>query len=341
MLRAGVAALCVGALSGAAVVAGLSSVAGCAAKPPAASAPSIEQIARELAPFGHAFESLQAALDARDDAAARRILDQVFVRDPQGAALAKAKAFERILDGRALAASLGMRLECIGGADADRFDLAFVAEPAIQSPVRMRTAPASLRCLWIGIDPNGIEERLARSEPLPQLADLELEPGRELRIGLGEFHLPRGTGLAVRASFELEFLAGEFEQDGKTLPAARVRVAPAEAVRLAPFLPTEPVEPAEIARYVAAGKVRMPALLERAVRIPRERRGEALDALTPIALSMDSPSLERIAPALRWLSGNSEIGGEPHAWRAWLDQRRTARESANREPTLDLPERAH
>jgi hypothetical protein len=194
--------------------------------------------------------------------------------------------------------------------------------------------------LWIGIDPAGVEERLARSEPMPQLTELRFKPGETLRIALGEFQLPRGSALAVRASFELEFLSGEFVIADAKLPAARVRVQPAEAVRLAPFLPIAPVEPSELARYVGAGHFNTPALIERTVRIPRERRAEALDLLTPVALALESKELERLAPALRWLSGNSEIGGEAHAWRRWLDQRRTTREGLHRGPTLELPDRA-
>src|SRR5690349_21626 len=100
-----------------ALVAGLTSLLVAACGGPAAHssrAASPEELARQRAefePFAPAFQSLQAALDARDDELALRILTRIMAREPQGAALERAHAFERILEGRAWTSGIKIRLE--------------------------------------------------------------------------------------------------------------------------------------------------------------------------------------------------------------------------------------
>ena len=82
----------------------------------------------------------------------------------------------------------------------------------------------------------------------------------------------------------------------------------------------------------------MPALIERAVRVPIVRRGEALDALTPIALGMPRTDMVVLVPALRWLSGRRELGADVDSWVAWLEARAAAAGTEVDGPALELPE---
>jgi hypothetical protein len=139
----------------------------------------------------------------------------------------------------------------------------------------------------------------------------------------------------VRASFALVLPSGELLFDGQAYPANTLTVRPCSVQRLAPFLPTGPVEPEELLRYLGGQRVATPALLERAVRIPPERREEALELLSAAALDMTRPELERALPALRWLSGQRHLGADVDAWRRWREQRRALAEADR--PLLPLP----
>jgi hypothetical protein len=120
----------------------------------------------------------------------------------------------------------------------------------------------------------------------------------------------------------LEILPGEFRtDDDRFLPAQHIPIEQLELVRLGSYLPTAPVEPQELKAYVETGRMFVPALMERAVRIPPERREEALDLLSPLVERMNVMDLEALVPALRWLARTSRPAGDPDAWRQWMSNR--------------------
>ena len=199
--------------------------------------------------------------------------------------------------------------------------LVLEAQHGLDRPLGLRSLPAMLTLLQTGVAPNGLEQRSARSLGVEELAELELPPGRPTRVRLGEFPLDTGTAMAVRATFELEVPAGELLLDGQAFPANELSVRPCTLVRLADYLPKAPVEPSELVRYLTGPRVALAALLERAVRIAPERRGETLDLLAAAAEGLTAQQLERAAPALRWVSGNRELGSDGEAWRRWLAAR--------------------
>ena len=80
-------------------------------------------------------------------------------------------------------------------------------------------------------------------------------------------------------------------------------------------------EPAELARYASGATPWLPALLERAVRVAPERRGEALDLLAPLVETSTPAQIERLAPALRWLSGASDPEAGHLGWKSWFRDR--------------------
>lgn len=270
-----------------------------------------------------ALEALERAVQDGHEAAARAILQRLYAREPKGRALAIAQSYERILDGRMLARDL--RLALVAEEDptrAGRYRLALLASQPREFELCVRPGAARLCQEFCAVDPDGSERRGASSRALDGLAELRLPPGVEARSELAEvdLELPRG-GLAARLELVLELLPGEIVVEGRSLPAQELRVAPLELVRTASFLPEPRVEPAELERYACSGRVRVEALMERAVRIAPERRDEALDLFARRAAELSSVTLEEIAPALRWLSGDRRCGRDAQAWRRWLGAR--------------------
>jgi len=294
---------------------------------------------RDIDPaFQPAFDALAAAVKDGEDELARRILAGIMARHPPEHLREFARGYERILDGRALGRELDLALvsEPVVGSAGD-FRLVLEAGHGRTEPVVLRLPPAGLRRTVTAIDPSGNESRSLTTAFTPAVEDLSVPPGERVRVRLLDYELELGGALAARERWTLEMHAGVFEVGGEELPAQDPVVRAAERTRLAPFLPPAPVEPAELARYLAGDELYLPALIERAVRIAPERREEALDALTPVVLRLEQERparLESAAPALRWLARTGRQD-TPAAWAAWFAARR---ESAEHPPgALDLP----
>jgi len=270
------------------------------------------------AEFQPAFGALQAAVDEHEDELARRILERIRAREPQGETLQRLRAFRRVLDGRDLARTLSLEL-VPRELEPGRYRLRLEASYPGLDRLRVTAGPSRLRVLLNGIDPRGFEQRAAVSEAVVTTESFEIRPGEVTRIRIGDFDVPIGTELAVRATWELSLAPGEIVRGSRTaVPINEFPTAPGQVIRRAPFLPTAPVDAAELVRYLRGDTFSTEAMLERAVRIPVEAREEALDALTPVVAEMTLIELERSVPALRWLSGNRELGGDPAQWRSWM-----------------------
>jgi hypothetical protein len=103
-----------------------------------------------------------------------------------------------------------------------------------------------------------------------------------------------------------------------------VPIAPCEFVRLAKWLPTAPVLPREFVDYVRSDGSDIfsgPGALVRAVRIEGGDRIATLDLLAPAVAGMSARvDLPRLAPSLRWLSGNRHLGNDGEGWKDWMRQ---------------------
>lgn len=282
---------------------------------------AVGQARAEMEPFEAAFASLEAALNERQDALARRILDRILAREPRGAALERARRMERTLEGREWMAALEIRLVAKRLGESDEWRVQAFARHGHATALTLRGAPPMLRTALIGVAPDGMEQRFAQQDVIPDLAEWKLPPGKESRADLGKFTIPIGNAMAVRALFQLDLMPVEILLAGQSRPASAPPPARTEAVRLAPFLPTAAIDAAELVRYVRDAQIRPAPLLERTVRIPWEQRAAALDRLTPAALELPPGELEKLAVALRWLSGNADLGADPHRWRQWLNER--------------------
>lgn len=281
------------------------------------------------------FAALGDALDAHEDAVARRIAQQVRLRlTLEGAAGGEAAraagelldGMERVLDGRALVASLRLEL-AVRPAEGSFVEVVLRASTVRRTRVRFRPGPAVLRIHRVTLNPSdgGKEGRAVRTQGVREL-DLELDAEGWTEVSLGTFPtvLP-GNVLAARTRWSLEFRSGEVQEEGRSLPAMDVPPVVAERVDLAPVLPTAPVEPAELARYADLPDGKWLALLERTVRIHPDRREEALDLLTPVIRRQSDEQLTRLVPTLRWLAPTGQPGRDPVRWRAWLEERARAR----------------
>lgn len=289
----------------------------------------------ELVP---AFEALRVAIEEGEDETARRVLRRLLARAPEGPARELAEAFERVLDGRERCRWIEGALQAIEQPEVGPARYRLEVELTNHGPevLTLRCGGGELVVRQVAVDEAGFDRRgaLRNGVELPEV--LVLEPGEPWRLELASLDLePPGGVLAFSSVLRLELLPGEFlEADGRYLPAQDLATPPLELVRLAGFLPTEPVPPAELARYVRGARLQTPALLERTVRIVPEDRDEALDLLTPLMRDLPRVEQERLVPALRWLAGTPRPGGSPESWLSWLDARTTER-SRRPEPAWD------
>jgi len=275
--------------------------------------------------FAPALEAIRIAIEAGDDVVARRALQYLFARQPEGRTLELALAFERILDGRLRCEWLDLDLEATELPDVGpaQYSLELLVTNTGPLPLVLRSGGARLVVHQYAVDPNGSDQRGSRRDAVPFPEQLELASGQTLRLEVARLALePPPAVLAFASTLRLEVMPGEFvEPDGRYLPAQEVEEPTLEIVRLAGYLSAQAVEPQALADYVAEGRLFVPALLERAVRIPPERRGEALDLLTPLIDRLDIVELELLVPALRWLAGTGTPGGSPETWRGWMKAR--------------------
>jgi hypothetical protein len=279
-----------------------------------------------LEEFVPALEAIRQNLEDDDEAVARRTLNQLLARRPEGRALELARAFERILDGRQRREWLDLRLEALERPDAPAtYTLQLVVAQHGPEALLLRAGGARLRVTQYAVDPDGRERRGARRDAVPFPTDLTLEVDGVQRLVIAELSLEPPTGiLAFSSVFDLEILPGEFVAQGRYLPVQSIPIESLEIVRLAGELPAATIEPAELLAYVARGRIFVPALMERVVRIAPGRRGEALDGLAPIVERLNIVELELLVPALRWLSREAQLGGDPETWRSWLRSRSRA-----------------
>ena len=287
--------------------------------------------------FEESLRALRIAVQERDDRLARSILDLILARQPEGATLRQAEAFDRVLVGRALARDLALRLEVMPGAEAGRVDVVLRANHPLEETLVLHCGGGRLSMQQLAVDERGRQQSVAEALALEDLRELVIPAGSPWERTLGSFPLEIGNALAVRVHWSLRLGAGEFVLGGRSYPAMLLVVQECEAARLARFLPAEPVAPEVLSSYIAGRRFNTAAMMERAVRIEPQRRDEALDLLTQVLAGMDPIDFERVVPALRWLSGHSGGLLEAGDWSAWLEQRALRRAPPPAPDPLDLP----
>ena len=183
----------------------------------------------------------------------------------------------------------------------------------------LRPGAASLEWFRRTLLPDGRDHLNVKVQPLAAIKPVGLAQKATggTRLHNYDRRIPAGA-LAVNDRWVLRLRAGSVDADEGLFPAMNLTVKYAERVELASVLPSESLAPALLVEAARNPDVSMPALLERTVRIlPRDREA-ALGALAPLVETWTSEQIARLVPSLRWLSGESDPGGDPLAWRAWL-----------------------
>lgn len=310
-----------------------------------------EALERELPPDLLAmFDRLQELVFAHEDRAARNVLARIQARRPDGRALEMAEAFDRILDGRALVEAVRLELAIQAHErDPSRYRVALFAHNGSQLACVLRPGPATLMLEQTMVDREGRERRNETTRATDEFLELPLAAGESVTVPLLEFARPLGVDaspdapsasmqstLAARYTWDLRLLSGVFEVDGVRLPAMRFDVQPAERVWLAASLPSEVATPEELLEAMRLTTTTKQDLMAIAVRVPGEERTRTLSLVQAELDRLPSDRWNLLTPALRWISGDSRLGNDPAAWRAWTAG--LAAGSASEENRgLDLP----
>jgi len=317
-----------------------------------------ESLADELPPaLLELFDRVQELVLSHDDQAARNVLTRIYAYQLEGQALELADAFDRVLHGRALVSSL--RIELVIQAHADdsaRYRVALFMLNESDIECTLRPGPAVLTLEQTIVDGNGHERRNETSSSTDTLPEFILVPGESLQLSLQEFAPPVGlaaklkvgpgatneglqTVLAARYSWHLSLLSSTFVVGDDEYPAMNFGIAQTERIWISSELPKASVSPAELVEKVHTGTLSAAELMGLAVRVPAQDCNEALRLLALEVEQLDQESLRSLAPSLRWISGDSRLGDDPSAWRAWIArQLRSESLGGKQHSGLDLPD---
>jgi hypothetical protein len=254
---------------------------------------------------------------------------------PSAAAVADAEQLAEnlglVIEARRTVAALDLGLELRRIAGAQRVEIWLTAESSLAEPVSLVPGPGNLEVERLSLDPKtGLEVRATELLALTRAVRLEIPAGGAADALLGDVAIGvPGGAIATRSRFNLVMRSGSVTLQGRVLPVRAMAVRGAERTDLPSWLPTAPVEPAELARLVAQPGAPLTALVERAVRILPERRVEALELLREPALERTLDDFELLVPVLRWLAGSSgdrsagnTPGRDPGHWRSYLAEAR-------------------
>jgi len=228
--------------------------------------------------------------------------------------------------------------------------LVLVVENTSALPIELRPGPAALRVtkttvgrlrmVQVGEPMLGGEQQSSETHPFTELRDLRLDASGSLEVELARFFIDvPDDDVAVRLRFDLELRSGSIVRDGRELPAMNVPVKSCEETRWAALRhPEWKGTPEALAQYVfRAAPISADCALEIAVRIPAADRQRALDELAGREGELSELHLTELGPALRWLTQDPTLGGDPDLWRVWL-RARSATKPKER-PRLELPAR--
>ena len=291
-----------------------------------------------------AFQALAAALAAGNDAQAGALAARLRQGSLTEAERGLVESAERVLTGRTLVRGLELRLVSEPDPSREgRYTLVLEARSSASASLRLRLAAAELKHHTASINALGVEGLDLESKASRALEDLRLPPGATTRTVLKEYDLALGRALAVRERWRLEPRAGEIECGGVRYPAQNVRIAGCERERLSPLLASGPKTAADLSGALEAERRSgARALLELALRLPKEEREAALAALVPVVERLAQASPQRVAdaePALRWLTQNRDLGPDAQGWSRYLAARAARGAQGGDAPAnLDLPE---
>ena len=293
------------------------------------------------------FTALAGAVEDDDTSLARALLNRLQARPLSEHEESLVDAFRRVIRGREIVAQLELALYSVPldsqgnvteGEESGKYRLKLLVESKSDESLLLHLPPADLTRLRLGVTEAGHELSDYDNRVIEALSGLTVDPGARLELDLIDYELPLGKLLAVRQRWQMRARSGEVYATGEAYPAARLRIAPTETIRLREEDAQNPVEPTELAQlFGSEGELEKEVLLEHAVRVPASERDRALRGVAPLIESWaltDPTRIEQATPALRWLSQNTTLGGEGQAWRDYLRGRLEVRRER---PVLELP----
>lgn len=294
--------------------------------------------------FAPGVDALKRAVLAGEDDLARALIAQLDSLGPDEKVWNLARAFERILDGRAAVRTLELGLVCLSEppgtvlpgaqAGAQVWRLVFRARNTGADGIQLHPGPATLTTTRTDVARRGGESSSLETRSFDKLKRIELAPGQQSEVELARFFLDPPAGqLAVRLAFALELRSGVLVRGGRELPAMRVAVQPARAVRRSSELPQELLSPEQLLA-ASAGLTSSEELLALAVRTEPEPAG--LADLERALAELPRPNLELWIPSVRWLAG-SGAPTDVDGLRGWLRARAEAEAHRGPRPALVLP----
>ena len=305
----------------------------CSARTGTPIAPDLAQV-RGVAPrYQPSFETLREALAAGDDETARAVHARLKARlDAEGSAendqvRAEARAakgladgFAKVLDGRLRVDALDLVLETRELAEAPgEFELVLRMTSTWEQDLVLRSGASTLQLTRIFVTPMGRQATVTRNQTLDELYEVLIPSMTTTWMGLGRYPARLTNDvIAAETRFTAALRTLELQEGDVRYPAQHLTVQPALRIDLAHFLPNAQVEPQELVSYLEKPQGTLPPIMERAVRIAPERRGEALRALLPTLERATDTQFERIAPALLWLAPSGPGAAGRIAWRNWI-----------------------
>ncbi len=291
-------------------------------------------------------ELLRAALDAGEDEQARSILEHLKAQaladeDAQG----WIESFERLLTGRELARQVRARLASGPVLDDPslrqqaRVRLWLEIEHSLQEELTLSSLAGRVGQTLEIIDRAGSFQVDAHNQPFLPLERVRVPPGMTAEIEVGVFEQPLHSALAVQSYFRMVLPGIQLELGEQSYSVRALEVSSLRTEHVTALFPLQRIDARPLLEYLQQPNVHMPALVERLVRIDPALRAAALEELLDQALGVDRVVFAaRYAPALRWLSGERDLGAEQEAWRAW----KALRVERQNDPrgALELPESA-
>lgn len=284
------------------------------------------------------FEALGGAIEDGDQDLGHALLLRLRLFRLSAQEKQLAEGFEQVLVGRDLISRLRLGLSSEPLGESGHYRLVLVVENLGREQLRLHLPPADLTRFRLAVNHEGTERSEYDNRVTRVLSGLELAPGARRELDLVDYTLPIGRYLAVRERWQLLARSGEIYRNGRSFPAANIGIAPCERMRLCDQSAERPVSPEELARvFGAEGALETAVVLEHAVRVLPEHTDKAIRGVAPYIERWARTDPERVqsaTPALRWLTHNTQLGGEALGWHRYLKARL---KPVEKRAVLDIP----
>ncbi|MEM9379978.1 MAG: hypothetical protein AAGB93_08500 [Planctomycetota bacterium] len=260
----------------------------------------------------------------RDDAIALGTLSgELPSRESVDGATRMADGFESIVEGRLRMEAIALRVEVVRGDDGQEADVFLHGRSEWDGALRVRPSAASLVVERTSLEPrSGQERRGTTTVGLDEPPALEIPAGGEARVVIGSLPIEVPVGaIATRMRVDVRCNGGRIEEGGASYPARDISVRYGERTDIPGWIPSTVVDPGDLVDLVERGNAPVELMVECAVRIPPDRRDEALDRVGVAVQTLPLQSMRTLVPAVRWLAGTDRFGRDERAWRTWLVER--------------------